>query len=305
MNAAARTLVTGATGELGSAVVAQLFAKGTPPSTIVALARDPAKAPSLSSRGLEVRIGDYADPASLRSACSGVEQVLLISATAFSDAATLHGNVISAARDASVERIVYTAIQRPADSSFVIEQVTDWDTATERLLADSGMDVTITHHALYADSVPFIIGPQVEQGCVRAPAGDARAAIVLREDLAEAIAVILRSTREDGASFTLTGPEAVSFADVAAAAGRGLGRHVTYEPVSRKAYVDVRVREGVPEPVAGFMSSWFEAVAADQFPAAPDIVDLLGRPPHSALDWLEQQYRSGAPTTNQQQEEAK
>ena len=67
-------LVTGATGNAGSQVVRALLERG---QTVRALVRDPGKARSLFGDGAELALGDFADPASVRAACEGVEQIFL------------------------------------------------------------------------------------------------------------------------------------------------------------------------------------------------------------------------------------
>jgi NAD(P)H dehydrogenase (quinone) len=75
-------LVTGATGQLGTAVVRQLLAR-TDAAQIAVLVRDPAKAAGLERQGVSVRAGDYADPGSLAQAMKGADRVLLIASSQF------------------------------------------------------------------------------------------------------------------------------------------------------------------------------------------------------------------------------
>ena len=74
-------LVTGATGNLGKATINSLLNKGISASNIAALGRDESKSVELTSKGIEVRIGDYEDLESLKSAFQGVDKLLLISSS--------------------------------------------------------------------------------------------------------------------------------------------------------------------------------------------------------------------------------
>ena len=94
--------ITGATGQLGRLVVAQLRAKA-PSKPLVALVRSPAKAAVL---GIPAREADYARPETLVGALAGIATLLLISSSEVGQRAIQHRNVIQAAKQAGVKRIV-------------------------------------------------------------------------------------------------------------------------------------------------------------------------------------------------------
>ncbi len=100
-----KILVTGASGDIGRKTLLHLLKK-KPKNQLVALARDPAKAKDLSDLGIEVRQGNYDEPASLSRAFAGVEKVMLTSAHAFTDRKTAQGNVIDAAVGAGFKHLV-------------------------------------------------------------------------------------------------------------------------------------------------------------------------------------------------------
>jgi len=101
-------LVTGATGQLGAAVVRQLLAR-TDPANIAVLVRDPGKAADLARRGVSVRLGEYGDPGSLARAMEGVDRVLLIASSEFQQRVQQHQNVIDAAQAAGVGLLGFTS----------------------------------------------------------------------------------------------------------------------------------------------------------------------------------------------------
>lgn len=104
--------ITGATGQLGRLVVKRLKARGAA-ADLVALVRSPAKAADL---GVATRETDYTKPAALGQALVGIDQLLLISASEIGQRVAQHHNVIVAATNAKVKRIVYTSLLH-ADSS--------------------------------------------------------------------------------------------------------------------------------------------------------------------------------------------
>jgi NAD(P)H dehydrogenase (quinone) len=101
-------LVTGATGQLGAAVVRQLLTR-TDASNITVLARDPDKAADLKQQGVSVRLGEYGDTGSLARAMEGADRVLLIASSEFQQRMQQHQNVIDAAQAAGIELLGFTS----------------------------------------------------------------------------------------------------------------------------------------------------------------------------------------------------
>jgi NAD(P)H dehydrogenase (quinone) len=271
-------LVTGATGQLGQGVVTHLSrrAKNT---TVAALARSKDKAIGLFPEHVEVRLGDYTDPASLAKAFSGVDTLVFISANAFTDVVSLHKNVIKAAADAGVKHILYTAIQRAPGSTFEISQVTEWDNATIEGLEKSGVPHTILRNTLYMDALPWMLGNDFEDGLL-APAGHTKAALASRDDLADATAILALDGTSAGRSYTLGGSTTVSLDDIAAIIGKSTSRDVRYIDTPVSTFVAERVKAGTPDFLAAFMAEWFQALAAGDFSEVTgDLETILGRKP--------------------------
>ena len=135
-----KILVTGASGNLGRKTLLQLL-KRKPAEQLVALVRDPEKAKDLAALGIEMRQGDYLDPASLKRAFKGIEKVMLTSTHAFTDRKTAHANVINAAADAGVEHLVYMPIIRKPNSTYVLQEVTEEDIFTRKAAQVLGSDL--------------------------------------------------------------------------------------------------------------------------------------------------------------------
>ena len=108
-------VVTGAAGQLGRLVIAELLHK-LPPSEIVAAVRNPAKAQDLAARGVGVRLADYDKPDTLASAFKGAERVVMISTSEVGNRVPQHRAVIDAAKGAGAKLVAYTSILR-ADTS--------------------------------------------------------------------------------------------------------------------------------------------------------------------------------------------
>jgi NAD(P)H dehydrogenase (quinone) len=270
-------LVTGATGQLGGQTI-EFLLRRVAAGDVAALAREPAKLGEIAALGVDVRKGDYEGRSSLEQAFAGVERLLFVATVAFSDRLAQHRNVIEAAKAAGVGQIIYTGIQRPDQSTFVMPQVTEWEAETERLLDESGIPVTLLRNGLYTDALPFMVGEKVFELGIRAPADDGAAAIVSRRDLAEANAVLLTTEGHAGRTFTLTGPEACTMEQVARIYSSIGGRPVGYANIGVDDFLAERT--DYPAPVAAFIGDWFAAIAAGEFSeVTPDLERLLGRRP--------------------------
>lgn len=289
-----KILVTGATGHLGRQTV-QALLKRTSSDNIVALARDPSGATDLAGLGIEVRQGDYGNPASLHSAMRGIDRLMMVSTVMFTDTVAHHRNVIRAAKDAGVDHIVYTGIQRREGSGFSIDMVTETELATEAALHESGLAWTIMRNSLYLDSLPLIFGSTVLERGLKAPGGNGRAALGARRDFAEANAAVLTSNGHVGKIYTLGASSTASLDDAARSISEATGRNVSYEHVSRPAYVALRAVEGLPEPVASFLGQWAEAIAVGEFEAVTgDLERLIGRKPTDQHAMLQELYASSS-----------
>ena len=278
-------VVTGATGQLGRGVVEALLER-LPVGDIAVSVRNPAKAADLAERGVQVRRGDFADPASLGAAFENADQVLLISADKLGDEALrLHRSAIAAARDASVRRILYTSHMGARHGSPFAPA--DQHARTEDDLAASGLPFTALRHGFYAESCLQMIGDGLKAGELRVPE-DGPVSWTARADLAEADAVILAGNgRMDGITPPLTAADAVTMADIAAIASEVSGRHIRHVTVTDDAWREARVSAGMPPFYADMLLGTFRAARRGDFAGVdPTLGELLGRPPRGLRDVL-------------------
>jgi len=275
-------VVTGATGALNGATVDHLLSR-VPAAEVAVVVRDVAKARRFAERGVQVRHGDYADPASLPAAFAGADQVLLVSSNdPGADAVSLHRNAIDAAVTAGVGRILYTSHQgAAADTPF--SRGRD-HAATEQLLAESGTAWTSLRNGFYAHSLSWLAGPWRETGRITVPA-DGPVSWTAREDAAEAAAVILVSDGAYDGPTTLTAGAAPTFAEIAEIASRLSGREIECVVTDPEEWVAARIAAGQPEFVARFTLGMYQA-AHDGFFAGVDplLATLLGREPRPVSD---------------------
>jgi NAD(P)H dehydrogenase (quinone) len=272
--------ITGATGHLGQATIKALLTK-VPASDIVAVVRDPQKATDLQQQGVQVRRGDYNDAASLVAAFQGVDTVFLISGTDL-----VHQQVIDAAKQAGVQRLVYTSVLKPSQTSHF--GASPSHLATEEYLLASGLTYTVLRNALYLDLVPGLVGKDaVPSGKFYFAAGDGKVSYALREEIAQASANVLTSSGHENKIYDIAPTPAYSMHDVAAALSEVAGQPVAYVPVSPEDMAAGMRQHHVPEPIVEMMGGIGRAMAAGEFDVtSPAFEQLLGRKPTDLKTYL-------------------
>ncbi len=273
-------VVTGANGHLGRAVVEGLLTR-LPADRIVASVRDPSKAAALAEKGVHVRSGDFAKPDSLATTFAGAEQVLVVSPDKLGDEGRqLSRKAIETARASGAGRLLYTShMGTHANSPFGDHAV------IEAFLAELGTPFTSLRHGFYAESAFYLIGRGFESGEIRAPE-DGPVSWTARADLAEADAIVLAEEgRLDGVTPPLTAQEAFTMADLAAIASELTGREIKRVIVSDEEWLDLKLAEGVPRPVAEMLLGAYQAARRGDFAAVdPTLEQLLGRRPLTMRD---------------------
>ncbi|MDB5663226.1 MAG: NmrA-like protein [Sphingomonas bacterium] len=207
-------IVSGASGELGAMTVAAL-AERVDPRELILVTREPERLAHWRDRGADIRQGDLDAPETLARAYAGGDRLLLISTAAVGPMRQRqHRVAIDAAAAAGVPHIVYTssAAIHPRNPCFVIPD----HIATERMLADSGLAVTILRVNSYADILVHAIAPQaIATGRWIAAAGEGAVGFVAKRDVARAAAAALTDDSHAGAIYEITGPELLTSRDAA------------------------------------------------------------------------------------------
>lgn len=274
-------VVTGANGRLGRAVVDRLLGR-VPAAEVAVSVRDPEQAADLAERGVQVRRGDFADPAGLAAAFEGATRVLVVSANVTGgDAVRLHRDAFAAAARAGAQRVLYTS-HAGANPSSPFPPMPD-HAATEALLADAGVAWTSLRNGFYASTVPMLLARALHTGELRVPA-DGPVAWTTHEDLADVAALALTGDDLDGPTPPLTGPEALTMDEVAARCGELTGHALRVTRVSDEQYRDDLLAAGLPPGAAAMLVGMFAASRDGDFAAVdPTLPRLLGRPA-TALD---------------------
>jgi len=273
-------LITGATGQLGTAVIRQLLQK-TSGNQIAALVREEGKAAALKSRGVDVRLGKYDDIESLDKAMQGIKTVLLIAGTDEEQRLKQHQQVVDAAKKAGVHCIAYTS-RTLKDRTTLANQLMIGHFLTEDYIKDSGLSYIIFRNVLYMDVIPQFVGKTVFESGIHLPIGFGKVAFALRDELGEAIANALLESDCSNRIYTLTGSETYSFNDVAATLTRLSGKQVKYTSAEQIAFGAQLKERGLPEMMIQRMTSFMTDIKNGQEDeVSADLENFLGRKPAS------------------------
>jgi NAD(P)H dehydrogenase (quinone) len=269
--------VTGATGGLGGRVARRLAERGVGQRLVV---RDPGRAPELA--GAEVETGSYDDGEGLRRAFDGTRTLFMVSASEAPDRVRLHANVVDAAVAAGVERVVYTSFFGAApDCTFTFGR--DHWHAEEHIRA-SGLGYTFLRDNLYIDFVPLMVGAD---GVIRGPAGDGRVAAVARDDIADVAVAALLGDGHEGRSYDMTGPEALTLAEVAEELSRAAGRTIRYQAETLEEAYASRASYGAPGwEVDGWVTTYVAIANGDLQEVSGDVAAVAGHPPMRLAEFL-------------------
>ncbi|HTM78015.1 MAG TPA: NAD(P)H-binding protein [Devosia sp.] len=276
-------LVTGGSGHFGRLAINELLARGA--TKVIAGTRDPAKLADLAAKGVSVRALDFDHAASLVSAFAGVDRVLLISTDTVGRRGEQHRAAIAAAQAAGVKHIVYTSAPTPrpnADGGVSPEHF--W---TEQALAASALDWTALRNHIYADMTVLAAPSALQSGQLfDATAGRGRA-YVTRADAARTAAGALLQA-EGKAVYDVTGPAAVTQAELAALLARIAGKPVARVGLSAAQLRAGMLAAGVPQVMVDVLVA-FDADAAEGYHAVlSDAVERFsGRQPQTLESFLE------------------
>jgi NAD(P)H dehydrogenase (quinone) len=261
--------VTGATGFLGGAIAAQLASAGVPVRLLV---RSLAKAPTLA--GCVARVCAYSDFEQSRVALAGVETLLMVSASESQTRLEEQRTFIDAAQAAAVKHIAYTSfVGAAAQATFTLARDHYF---TEQHIKAKGMAHTFLRDALYMDFVPLLVG---DDGVIRGPAADGRAAIVSRTDIARTACAVLRDpSAHRNVTYNLTGPEALTMTEIANILSTAAGKAVRFHDETLTEAYESRKKWHAPDWQNDAWVSTYTAIAAGEMSTvSADIERITGQ----------------------------
>jgi NAD(P)H dehydrogenase (quinone) len=281
-----RILVTGATGQLGNAVIQILLTKISA-NQISVITRKEEKRAELESDGFRAFLGNYDDVNAIEKAMEGVDTVLLISSGDAGDRMQEHKNVVDAAQKKGVKNIAYTSRSLRDRHTLVNKLMLD-HFETEDYIKLSGLNYIFFRNVLYMDALPLFLGGKMalERGIFQ-PAGAGKVAFALRREMGEAMANVLLNEGFVNQVYHFTGEKAYSFDDIAATLTELSSKKVTYTDVDSSFFEKMMQQRNVPQPMIKKMVDFVTDIKQNQEKDVyDDLKTKLGRPPTNLLDGL-------------------
>ncbi len=262
-------LVTGATGDLGKAIVWSLLRKGV---GIKVAARAPEQVVPIP--GVHAVRFAYDDPVSIRTGLNGADGMVLMAPPLDIRLPGMLNPVIELAAERGVEHIVFvSALGVDAQEESPLR-------AVEQHLIQSGVAYTIIRPNFYMENFASgYLAQSISNGGFSLPAGEGRTSYISVADVAEAIesAFVLGLRNR---AFNLTGPEAIRSDEIAAIFSEALGRQVFFSPIEDNDMARMYESMGMPAQMLRYASMFFHAARNGiSSRITSDVQDIVGRPP--------------------------
>ena len=238
--------ITGASGTLGSEVIRQL----APLAPVRGTYFSGTGAQAARSRGIDAVSIDYNRPDSLRAAFAGCDRVFLLGPNVLNQV-ELELNAVEAARAAGVRHIVKQSVMGAGEEAYSLARI---HRPVEQAIESSGMTWTFLRpNSFMQNAVTFMSKTIQAESAFYSASGDSKVSHVDVRDIAAVVAKALTEDGHEGRAYTLTGPEALSYDELATELSKVVGRpinHVSLSPSDLKAGM---LGEGMPEVIADRM----------------------------------------------------
>jgi uncharacterized protein YbjT (DUF2867 family) len=218
-------LVTGATGNVGLELIKKLFDRSLP---VRAFVRDRSRARAIALPGIELVEGDFARPETVARALDGVDQLFLLMPSS-AEVEQRQRIFVDAARKARVKLIVKLS-QFGADAA-AHGRFRRYHAGVEHHIRKSHIPYTFLRPNLFMQSLLNFRSSIASQGLFYAPAGNARVSIIDVRDIASVAAAALVRSEHENQTYELTGPEALTHAEMAGEFSEAFGKTVKYVDV--------------------------------------------------------------------------
>lgn len=236
--------ITGAGGTLGSEVLRQLQSSGAP---LRAAFHSSDKADAARAQGMDAALIDYDDPDSLRDAFAGCESLFLLGHNAIEQTG-LELAAVRAARDAGVRHVVKQSVMGAEREDYSLAQV---HRPVERAIEASGMSWTFLRPNSFMQNVMTFMSPSIRsESAFYSASGEARISHVDVRDIAAVAVKALTEPGHAGQAYTLTGPDALTYDEVAEALSLAVGRTITHVDLPPNELRYGMLDMGIPEPIA-------------------------------------------------------
>lgn len=270
--------VTGASGNVGGAVVSQLQARQQP----FRMGSRRAKSPQTRA-GADIVPFDFLDQATFRPALQGCQTVFLLRPPAIANTRQTLNPFLDIAWEEGVEHVVFISVAGAADNPLVPHH------AVEQHLRQGPPGWTILRPGFFAQNLGDAYRQEIMQrDRVFVPAGTGRVAFIDARDIATvAVNVLTGPQSHRQQTYTLTGPEALTFTEVVQALSAELGRTISYRAASIGGYGLHLLRQDLPLAQVLVQTVLHVGLRFGQAEAVDSTLPrLLGQAPHYLRDYI-------------------
>ena len=267
-------LVTGATGNTGSALLQELRAHG---AHVRAMVRARSDTTRRSEPSVETVAADFDDTESIDTALRGVTRAYLVTPSG-PNAQSQQIRFADRAAAAGVQHVVKLS-QFAADEASPVRFLR-YHAAVERRIRDLGLAFTFLRPNLYLQGLLAFQGMIANEGRFIAPIGEARVSAVDVRDIASVAAIALTQGGHEGRTYTITGPQALTHGDMATAIGAATGRSVTFIDVPPSVFSAALLSAGLPAwQVDGLIEDYAHYARGEAAAVSPTVREVTGRDP--------------------------
>ncbi|UCG71356.1 MAG: SDR family oxidoreductase [Chromatiales bacterium] len=273
--------LTGVTGKIGGETAKELIAKG---AGLRALVRDEAKAAELKAAGVELIVGDIADPDIVKQGMDGAEKAFLLLPNGEQQEANEKQFTDLAVASGVKHLVKMSSMEAVADAKTPIPQA-HW--AVEEYIRASGLDWTMVKPNFFMQNLLASAPTIKEQRKFFLPMGNGTTGMADGRDIGAVCAEVLTGQGHAGQSYEITGPEVLSFYDVADRFSEVLGEKVEYLPMPMDQF---------RERMTGILVPWHLNAVCELFQEIAEIgldhttgtfKELIGRDPISLKQFIQ------------------
>lgn len=280
--------VTGASGTLSSEVIRQLES-GKAPIRAACFSNKGAQA--VRAKGIEAVIVDYNRPETLRPAFQGCDKLFLLGPNALNQT-QLELNAIEQAKAAGVRHIVKQSVMGAAEEAYSLANI---HRPAEQAIESSGLAWTFLRpNSFMQNAVTFMARTIRGESAFYSASGDARISHVDVRDIAAVAVKALTEPGHEERAYTLTGPEALTYDEMANELSKVLGRRISHVSLSPSDLKTGMLAEGMPEEIADRMldlERYFREGRASEI--TKDIKQVTRRDPSSFAEYVRETVATG------------